>query len=165
GRDVRKAERSKRRDLSGVCEPIRSQSPRSTDAAQAAGGMGSKTISREGGQEGGGVKTEEGTESTDSAQAATQGAETRGFAWAEASIWTERMIAALVNGVKGGRWFSLIDKVSAPKTLAVAWAKVRTNGGASGVDGQSIARFESKAEQYLAELAEALRTATYRPQA
>src|SRR5438874_1712203 len=83
----------------------------------------------------------------------------------EAWVWTERMIAALVNGVKGGRWFSLIDKVSAPKTRAVAWAKVRTNGGASGVDGQSIERFESKAEQYLAELAEALRTATYRPQA
>jgi len=33
---------------------------------------------------------------------------------AEASIWTERMITALVNGVKGGRWFSLIDKVYAP---------------------------------------------------
>ena len=25
--------------------------------------------------------------------------------WAEASIWTERMVSALVNGVKGGKWF------------------------------------------------------------
>src|SRR5579863_7051463 len=83
----------------------------------------------------------------------------------EASIWTERMISALVNGVKGGRWFSLIDKVSAPRTLALAWAKVQANGGAAGVDGQSIERFESKAQDYLAELAEDLRTGTYRPQA
>jgi RNA-directed DNA polymerase len=94
-----------------------------------------------------------------------QGAEARDFAWAEASIWTERMISALVNGVKGGRWFSLIDKVSAPRTLALAWAKVRANRGVSGVDGQSVERFESKAEEYLAELSEALRTGTYRPQA
>ena len=29
--------------------------------------------------------------------------------WVEASVWTERMLAALGNGVKGGKWFSLID--------------------------------------------------------
>jgi hypothetical protein len=29
--------------------------------------------------------------------------------WAEASIWTDRMLAALESGVKGGCWFSLID--------------------------------------------------------
>ena len=26
------------------------------------------------------------------------------WAWVEASIWTERMLAALDNGVEGGRW-------------------------------------------------------------
>ena len=31
--------------------------------------------------------------------------------WAEASIWTERMVSALVNGVNGGKWFSLVDQV------------------------------------------------------
>jgi RNA-directed DNA polymerase len=111
------------------------------------------------------VKTEEGREAPAVPEVATQGAEARGFAWAEASIWTERMIAALVNGVKGGRWFSLIDKASAPKTLALAWAKVRANRGASGVDGQSVERFEARAEEYLAELAEDLRSGSYRPQA
>ena len=30
--------------------------------------------------------------------------------WVEASVWTERMLAALGNGLKGGKWFSLIDK-------------------------------------------------------
>ena len=48
------------------------------------------------------------------------------------------MLPAMGNGVKGGKWYSLMDKVYAPKTLAVAWAKVRTNKGAAGVDGQSI---------------------------
>ena len=69
------------------------------------------------------------------------------------------MVSALVNGVKGGRWFSLMDKVFAPATLAVAWAKVRANKGAAGVDGQSIERFAAQAEQYLSELSTALRTA------
>lgn len=74
------------------------------------------------------------------------------------------MVSALVNGVKGGCWFSLIDKVYAPATLAAAWAKVRANGGAAGVDGQSIERFAARAEDYLAELASDLRTGAYRPQ-
>ena len=43
------------------------------------------------------------------------------MSWVEAWVWTERMVSALVNGVKGGCWFSLIDKVYAPKTLAAAW--------------------------------------------
>jgi RNA-directed DNA polymerase len=93
-----------------------------------------------------------------------QGAETRDLTWTEASIWTERMISALVNGVKGGRWFSLIDKVYAPSTLALAWTKVRANAGAAGVDGQSIERFAARAEEYLSELSEELRKGLYQPQ-
>ena len=52
---------------------------------------------------------------------AKQGAEADDWSWVEASIWTERMVSALVNGVKGGRWYSLMDKVYAPKALAAAW--------------------------------------------
>ena len=89
---------------------------------------------------------------------------TRGVT-AEAGVWTERMLSALVNGVKGGKWFSLMDKVFAPKTLALAWAKVRANKGAAGVDGQSIERFTAKTEDYLAELSAALREDSYQPQA
>ncbi len=74
------------------------------------------------------------------------------------------MVSALVNGVKGGRWYSLMDKVYAPATLQAAWTKVRANRGAAGVDGQSIERFESQAELYLSELGQALREGTYRPQ-
>jgi RNA-directed DNA polymerase len=74
------------------------------------------------------------------------------------------MVSALDNGVKGGRWYSLMDKVYAPATLRAAWARVRGNRGAAGVDGQSIERFAARSEDYLAELATALREDSYRPQ-
>jgi len=96
---------------------------------------------------------------------ANQGAEARDWSWVEDCVWTERMVAALVNGVKGGCWFSLIDKVYAPATLAAAWTKVKANKGAAGVDGQSIERFAARSETYLAELASELRADTHRPQA
>jgi RNA-directed DNA polymerase len=82
----------------------------------------------------------------------------------EASVWTDRMVSALVNGVKGGRWYSLMDKVYAPATLEAAWEKVWANHGAAGVDRQSIERFEAREDEYLAELSTALREGTYRPQ-
>jgi RNA-directed DNA polymerase len=75
------------------------------------------------------------------------------------------MLSALVNGVKGGKWYSLIDKVMGPETLKVSWHKVRANQGAAGVDGLSIGRFAAKADLYLNELEAALREGTYRPQA
>jgi RNA-directed DNA polymerase len=73
------------------------------------------------------------------------------------------MVSALENGVKGGRWYSLIDKVCAPATLAAAWARVRANRGAAGVDGVSIERFAARSDDYLAELMTELRAGTYRP--
>jgi RNA-directed DNA polymerase len=107
-----------------------------------------------------------GQSSTGSAEEAKQGAEmSRNWAWIEAGVWTERMLSALGNGVKGGKWYALIDKVYAPATLKLAWAKVRANKGAAGVDGQSVDRFAAKAETYLSELATALREGSYRPQA
>jgi RNA-directed DNA polymerase len=72
------------------------------------------------------------------------------------------MLAALGNGVKGGKWFSLIDKVYRAETLKEAWQKVAANGGAAGVDGQSVKRFAAQAERYLKELSVALERGTYR---
>jgi len=97
---------------------------------------------------------------------ATQGAETHGRDWSrvEASVWNERMLAALENGVKGGKWFSLIDKVYRAETLKAAWQRVEANAGAAGVDGQSVERFAVRAEMYLEELSTALKKGTYRPQ-
>ena len=95
---------------------------------------------------------------------ATQGAEARDWSWVEDTVWSDRMVSALVNGVKGGRWYSLMDKVFAPDTLDAAWEKVSANEGAAGVDSQGIKRFELRAELYLSELSTALRTGSYRPQ-
>ena len=99
-------------------------------------------------------------------QVAKQEAETCSpvrWEWVEASVWTERMLAALVNGVKGGKWYSLIDKVYDPRTLKAAWKKVASNKGAAGVDKISIKRFRSNAQLYLEELERDLRNGVFRP--
>ena len=98
---------------------------------------------------------------------AKQGTDTcdpREWEWVEASIWTERMLTTLGNGVKGGRWFSLIDKVYAEKTLLAAWQRVAKNRGAAGVDNVSVNRFNGRASEYLKELSEELRDGRFRPQ-
>ena len=97
---------------------------------------------------------------------AMQGAEARRrgqWWWAEASVWTERMVSALGNGVKGGKWYSLMDKAVRPTTLEAAWRKVARNHGAAGVDGQSIERFAAQAERYLSELQHSLEDGSYQP--
>lgn len=87
------------------------------------------------------------------------------WAWVEPAVWTPRMLAALEQGVKGGRWFSLMDKVYARANLAAAWKRVRRNRGAAGVDGQSVALFERDAARYLDELHRELKEGMYRPSA
>lgn len=95
---------------------------------------------------------------------ATAGGEEDRWPWAERAIWTERMLEVLETGPKGGRWYSLKDKVFAVKTLTVAWGRVLSNHGAAGIDRVSCERFESRAEALLAELHEDLRTGRYRPE-
>jgi RNA-directed DNA polymerase len=74
------------------------------------------------------------------------------------------MLAALKNGVKGGKWHSLIDKVFRLDTLGLGWAQVEKNAGAAGVDRMSVKRFAQARDRYLAELAHALQDGSYRPQ-
>jgi len=85
------------------------------------------------------------------------------WSWVEASVWTERMLAALGNGVKGGKWHSLIDKVYAPQTLWAAWKRVASNHGAAGIDRVSVKFFEANAEYYLTGLGKELRSGSYKP--
>jgi RNA-directed DNA polymerase len=85
------------------------------------------------------------------------------WAWVEPSVWTERMLTALEEGVKGGKWFSLMDKVYAPKNLYAAFQQVRANGGAAGVDHQTLVMFEQHLEANLEKLSRTLRDGTYRP--
>jgi len=75
------------------------------------------------------------------------------------------MLATLEQGVTGGKWYSLIDKLYPIATLAAAFAAVKANQGAAGVDHVSIEDYAAKLETNLARLSESLRTGTYRPQA
>ena len=87
------------------------------------------------------------------------------WAWTEASVWTDRMLAALENGVKGEVWFSLIDKVYNPKNLWAAWSKSARNQGSAGVDGITIEQYEREAESNLRHLSEQLKLGHYQPKA
>ena len=87
------------------------------------------------------------------------------WAWVDRTIWTERMLAALGNGVKGSKWFSLIDKVYRQSTLEAAWEQVKANRGAAGIDRQSIEGFAANAERYLNELAKDIQENRYQAQA
>ena len=80
-----------------------------------------------------------------------------------------KLQAALHAQAKGQstyRFYSLYDKVYRSDVLAHAYACCKANRGAAGVDGQEFADIEAYGvERWLGELAEALRTKTYRPQA
>ena len=87
------------------------------------------------------------------------------WAWVEPSVWTERMLTALEAGVKGGKLFSLMDKVYALANLRAAFAEVKANGGAAGVDNQTVEMFERHLEENLGKLSQSLEDGSYRPQA
>lgn len=82
---------------------------------------------------------------------------------AERGVWSEKMLMALERGVKGGKWFSLIDKVASDRTLSLAWEKVRSKAGACGVDGITVARFEKDSQSRLLAVKEHLRKGSYQP--
>jgi RNA-directed DNA polymerase len=85
--------------------------------------------------------------------------------WVEPSVWTERMLTALEQGVKGGVWFSLIDKVYSEGNLPAAFAAVAANHGAAGVDHVTIEQFAARLPENLEHLHASLQAGTYVPQA
>lgn len=86
------------------------------------------------------------------------------WAWTEPAVWTNRMLAALEQGVKGGVWYSLWDKSSALRTLAAGFERVRSNKGAAGVDHVTTVKFEERLGENLTRLEAELRDGHYRPQ-
>jgi RNA-directed DNA polymerase len=74
------------------------------------------------------------------------------------------MLTALEQGVKGGKWYSLIDKVQSETTLKAAFTEVAANKGAAGVDHVSVERFAKDKDANLQRLSEELRRGNYRPQ-
>lgn len=103
---------------------------------------------------------------TEVLETATQVPDVRArWAWSEPAVWTERMLSALEMGVKGGVWFSLIDKVYSAGNLAAAANKVIANKGAPGVDNVTVQQYERSQHEYLDRLSERLRNGTYQPKA
>lgn len=82
---------------------------------------------------------------------------------AEPCVWTERMLAALVNGVKGGKWFSLKDKLYRTETLMKAAKKVCSKRSKGKGQQRSIERFQKNLEREIANLQRELMAGTYRP--
>ncbi len=95
-----------------------------------------------------------------------QAGEARRQRWhcADPTVWTERMLKTLEEGIEGGRWFRLFDKVFAERTLRVAFGHVWRNAGSAGVDGQSVSAFEALENKELARLSAELQADTYRTQ-
>ena len=87
------------------------------------------------------------------------------WSWVEPAAWTERMLTALEDGVKGDKWFALIDKVYSPANLLAAYAKVKANRGAAGVDRVSIEHFQRHRDENLEKLHTRLKAGRYFPQA
>ena len=74
------------------------------------------------------------------------------------------MLMALERGLKGNKWFSLIDKVASERTLGIGWQKVQFNAGACGVDGMRVGHFAKDSDKRLLTLREQLRDGNYQPQ-
>lgn len=84
---------------------------------------------------------------------------------AKRGVWSESMLIALERGIKGNKWFSLIDKVRSERTLGMAWEKVRSNAGVCGVDGITVEFFAKDSRTRLLALNEHLTRGTYQPKA
>lgn len=84
------------------------------------------------------------------------------WAWTEASVWTERMVATLERGIKGGKWYSLIDKVWKLENLQSAARQVENKGGAAGIDGRSCEEYLKEPDR-LRRLQDKLQKGQYQP--
>jgi RNA-directed DNA polymerase len=78
----------------------------------------------------------------------------------------QRALYAKAKANPAYRFYALYDKIYRKDVLLWAWSCCRANGGSAGVDGHSFEGIEPKGvEAWLEELAQELRTKSYRPQA
>jgi RNA-directed DNA polymerase len=85
--------------------------------------------------------------------------------WVKPCAWTIRMLTALEQGVEGGRWFRLFDKVFAERNLLAAFQQVAAKKGAPGVDHGTVQQFERQLPDSIWELSDRLKTGQFFPQA
>ena len=95
---------------------------------------------------------------------AKQGGETQSrWDWVEASVWTERMLNTLETGIKGGKWYSLMDKVTNPRNMYNASERVIDNQGGPGVDQWTVLQFERERTEQLDRLEREIKEGSYQP--
>ena len=73
------------------------------------------------------------------------------------------MLATLERGIKGGKWYSLMDKVWSQSNLESSLEQVCRNKGSAGVDGQSTEALKLKSRAILPRIQEQLRNGQYQP--
>ena len=75
------------------------------------------------------------------------------------------MLTALEQGVKGGKWYSLMDKVCSLQNLQSAFDRVKANKGNASADHHISEMCEKHLEENLAYLSTTLQDGTYQTQA
>ena len=63
------------------------------------------------------------------------------------------------------KWHSIYGQILFDRKLTEAWRKVEDNGGAGGIDGETIESFKEHEEAKIADLLQRLRSKTYKPTA
>src|SRR3954465_8507275 len=84
--------------------------------------------------------------------------------WVEPSAWTVRMLTTLEQGVEGGKWFRLFDKVFSDRNLLAALQQGAPKNGAAGRGPRPGSQFGSGLPETLWEVADQLKQGTYQPQ-
>jgi len=83
--------------------------------------------------------------------------------WTEAAVWTERMLATLERGIKGGKWYSLMDKVWKMDNLQRAVEKVTRGKSPKKADGRKCRRYAAQSAQRLPQLQRNIQNGGYQP--
>ena len=84
--------------------------------------------------------------------------------WTEASVWTERMLATLERGIKGGKWYSLMDKVWKMENLQRAAQKVAAGKSPKKPDGWRCRQYAQQSARRLPQLQRNIQSGQYWPQ-
>ena len=95
-------------------------------------------------------------------QAKQAGAYPQEWFWVQHGAWTERMRTRLAQSGPTTVWFALWDKVISEENVQAAYGAVWRNGGAAGVDGQSVEQFSEHEKEELSQLRQELRDKSYR---